>query len=702
MCVNKNFRVDAKLLKLIVTSKNTYCEKCIFGIIIIIQTRFIVLEYGVPMNKKYALAVATTLLAAESVFAAPSGDKTVVACGFDDMFGNSCYWRCPDMEDTFRTEKQDNRCANVLFRCANYPRSFMRSSVGSSEIWITPDKYNYYFGKLPQEYDCSISEEERAAMATRATQPSAQQNQYASNKYQNTSTYDEARNLLIDNRDGERYSTVKIGGRVWMAENLKFRLPDSYCYESNTQNCETFGRLYTWYAAKKACPDGWSLPMGDDLNYQDFNLNSFRVLDGGYYVDGERYIDLGNRAFFWLGDDKGGDRADAMSFRGQNLETFAFQGRKANGYSVRCIQNWETACKDRLGAVMDNAGKTYRTLKIGDQTWMAEDVILDRLDEMEARNLNRGCPRGWHVPEQAEYEQLFSKASEFEIRANDKRKTNSRETRENPCSLNFDFKRGYWTSSKNGNEMTYVDWKYNAIREKGSPYFKHGDAYTNKLRCVKNAPSYASSKPTVTTTQPVAAPATQANSANKTILEQFILQGVKFGVGQYKFTRESTDGLNRLADHLRNYHGKTIEIVSHTDNLDRPERSRVLALKRAEEVKSYLVTAGLPKQDIIATGKGGDEPLVPNTTPDNRMKNNRIEIFVYSYDAPAHTQNASASQQKKSQPVAEPAPKKPCKERDMANNKLGECYSYTEGTKDHRRCMAAYKNLLNLANTKCK
>jgi hypothetical protein len=156
--------------------------------------------------------------------------------------------------------------------------------------------------------------------------------------------------------------------------------------------------------------------------------------------------------------------------------------------------------------------------------------------------------------------------------------------------------------------------------------------------------------------------------------------------------------LNRLASHLGNYHGKTIEIVSHTDNLDRPERSRVLALKRAEEVKSYLVTAGLSKQDIIATGKGGDEPLVPNTTPDNRMKNNRIEIFVYSYDAPAQ---AAQPQQKKAQPTPEAAPKK-CKERDMANNKLGECYSYQEGSKDHRRCMAAYKNLLNLANSKCK
>ena len=125
----------------------------------------------------------------------------------------------------------------------------------------------------------------------------------------------------------------------------------------------------------------------------------------------------------------------------------------------------------------------------------------------------------------------------------------------------------------------------------------------------------------------------------------------------------------------------------------------MLALKRAEEVKSYLVNSGLQKENIIATGKGGDEPLVPNSTPDNRMKNNRIEVFVYSYDqagiAPAPAQKQNNTQK------AEPAPKK-CKERDMANAKLGECYSYADGTKDHRRCMAAYKNLLNLANTKCK
>ena len=659
------------------------------------------LEYGVFMNKKYALAVATTLFAAESVLAATSADKTVVTCGFDDMFGNSCYWRCPDMEETFRTEKKDDRCAGVLYRCANYPRSFMRSSVGSSEIWVTPDQYNYYFGSLPQGYDCSISDDERALLSSRPTQHQATYTDpYAASKYQNTSTYDESKNLLIDNRDGERYSTVKIGDRVWMAENLKFRLPESYCYDNNIQNCAHYGRLYSWSSAKRACPDGWSLPTSDDLNYQDFNLNNFRVLDGGYYVDGESYIDLGNRAFFWLGDDKGGDKAEAMSFRGVNLETFAYQGRKANGYSVRCIQDWEAACKDRLGGVMDHSGKTYRTLKIGNQVWMGEDLVYDRLDEMEARFLDRACPNGWHVPEQAEYEELFSKASDFEMHANDKRRKTNAETKVNPCSMNFDFKRGYWTSTKSGNEMTYVDWKYNAVRAKGTPYFKHGDAYTNKVRCIKNAPSYAVPKSQSANTSATQNQSAAKSAANKTVLEKFILQNVSFPVGQSRFTKESTDGLKRAADHLRNYQGKTIEIISHTDNLDRPERNRALSAKRAEEVKSYLVMSGLPAKDIIATGKGGDEPMVPNTTPDNRAKNNRIEVLVYSYDAPAAAP-APAPKQNNTQQAAS-APKKKCKERDMANAKLGECYSFAEGSKDHRKCMSAYKNLLDMANNKCR
>ena len=54
--------------------------------------------------------------------------------------------------------------------------------------------------------------------------------------------------------------TVTIGGKVWMAENLNRATADSKCYDNDASNCAKYGRLYTWAAAKSACPAGWHLP----------------------------------------------------------------------------------------------------------------------------------------------------------------------------------------------------------------------------------------------------------------------------------------------------------------------------------------------------------------------------------------------------------------------------------------------------------
>lgn len=67
----------------------------------------------------------------------------------------------------------------------------------------------------------------------------------------------------------ETYATVELGGRIWMAENLRHVTGDpSGCWypsDASSENLKKYGMLYDYETAQGLCPDGWRLPEEADF-----------------------------------------------------------------------------------------------------------------------------------------------------------------------------------------------------------------------------------------------------------------------------------------------------------------------------------------------------------------------------------------------------------------------------------------------------
>ncbi|GAP73057.1 ompA/motB domain-containing protein [Candidatus Symbiothrix dinenymphae] len=80
---------------------------------------------------------------------------------------------------------------------------------------------------------------------------------------------------------------------------------------------------------------------------------------------------------------------------------------------------------------------------------------------------------------------------------------------------------------------------------------------------------------------------------------------------------------------LKKYPNLKILIEGHTDDLGSQEHNLILGKERAETVKDYMIRQGIPAKIIRETvSKGKSDPLVPNTSDENRRKNRRVVIKV--------------------------------------------------------------------------
>ena len=185
---------------------------------------------------------------------------------------------------------------------------------------------------------------------------------------------------MTDFRDGNVYKTVVMGegdkAQVWMAENLNFvyKVKDSeygiFCNGDKPENCETFGRLYTWAAAmdsasvfgddgkgcneegckakgnvRGVCPEGWHLPSADEMN----DLHAFAL---------EASDDDSQKAVFSLMSKDNWFYEDYVSTDGTDDFGFSLigSGYFSNGiYSIGYVANLWSSTLGEEGIVVLNA-----------------------------------------------------------------------------------------------------------------------------------------------------------------------------------------------------------------------------------------------------------------------------------------------------------------------------------------------------------
>lgn len=68
------------------------------------------------------------------------------------------------------------------------------------------------------------------------------------------------------------------------------------------------------------------------------------------------------------------------------------------------------------------------------------------------------------------------------------------------------------------------------------------------------------------------------------------------------------------------------EVSGHTDNVGTPAYNLKLSDARAAAVEAWLVSHGVPASRVTSRGYGDTQPLLPNTTDQNRFKNRRVEL----------------------------------------------------------------------------
>lgn len=115
-----------------------------------------------------------------------------------------------------------------------------------------------------------------------------------------------------------------------------------------------------------------------------------------------------------------------------------------------------------------------------------------------------------------------------------------------------------------------------------------------------------------------------AVEANVTI----VLNNIFFDFDKAVLKAESFPELNRIISLMKEKSGMQIEIAGHADATGPEPYNLKLSERRAKAVVEYLKTKGITDERISVVFYGEKQPVAPNTSPDGRRKNRRVEFKI--------------------------------------------------------------------------
>lgn len=101
-----------------------------------------------------------------------------------------------------------------------------------------------------------------------------------------------------------------------------------------------------------------------------------------------------------------------------------------------------------------------------------------------------------------------------------------------------------------------------------------------------------------------------------------------FDFDKFNLKPEGRQLLDQVAQQIQTINLETVIAVGYTDSIGSDAYNLGLSERRANAVKAYLVSKGVPADRIYTEGKGKADPIASNATAAGRAKNRRVEIEI--------------------------------------------------------------------------